>query len=70
VPGVVAVLVVTLRSEDASAGFGANDAVAPAGTPVMLRLISPAKPYRVTVMVYVVVPPAVTVWLGGDALIP
>ena len=49
---------------------GLNDAVAPAGKPLAEGVTVPVNPFTAaTVTVYVVLPPAVTVWLDGLAVI-
>jgi len=64
---------VTVPSGDGVTGFGENNAVAPAGTPLALSVTGPLKLFRlVTAMV---VTPAVTpvcpmVTVAGDALMP
>jgi hypothetical protein len=60
--------VVTVIVDVAVAGFGLNDAAAPAGNPAELRVTEPVKPAAgVTDTVYDVEAPCVTVLLAGVA---
>jgi hypothetical protein len=64
-----AVATVRVEFPDAVTEAGLYDAVAPAGSPLALNATVPVKPLvGVTVTVYVVLAPCVTVWLEGLAL--
>jgi hypothetical protein len=69
-PGGVLPVVVIVRVDapEPVTDAGLNEAVAPVGKPLALRFTVDVKPFRApTVTVYVVVPPAVTVWEAGLA---
>src|SRR5206468_3871327 len=62
-------LVITERVEDAVAGFGSKEPLAPLGSPSKLRLAWPVKPPVALIMtLYFVEPPCATVALDGEAL--
>src|SRR5262249_52931936 len=71
VPTGVVVDVVTVIVEAPVAAFGLNDADAPIGRPLALSETAPVKPPAgVTVTLYVVGLPGLTVWLVGVAATP
>ncbi len=67
--GVLLVVVtVSVEDPDPLTDVGENDAVAPLGRPLALRLTVPVNPFSApTLTVYVVLPPALTVWALGLA---
>jgi hypothetical protein len=63
-----AVVIVKIELPGALREAGANVAVAPVGRPLALRLTDPVNPLMApTLTVYVVLPPALTVWVLGVA---
>src|SRR5580693_7365364 len=63
-----AVIIVKIELPGALREAGANVAVAPVGRPLALRLTDPVNPLMApTLTVYVVLPPALTVWVLGVA---
>src|SRR5437879_2744557 len=66
--GVVAAVVTVNVEEFAVAGFGLKVPVAPAGNPLTLKVTPPVNPpRREMLVVYVVLPPWITVWEAGVA---